>query len=261
MDVPILVVSCDAYNDVWHPFFHCFFKNWRDCPFPIHLVSNKLTYQDSRVSSVLVGDDVDYSSNLINALHQIPQEWVIFWIDDRPPSKKVDTARIVELIEIAQAKDAGYFKLIPCNPPAFVEKSEDIGELPKGIRYRISMTVALWKKETLLKILQPGESSWDIEKRGGINRANQIDDKFYALPIEVFSSPPLQDVHLISKRKYIWRAINLLKRENISNCLEKRSKASLWKNLYFELYHLVWSRYYYMLWILKKLQKYSYLKN
>ncbi|WYL98309.1 MAG: hypothetical protein HEQ19_00985 [Gloeotrichia echinulata CP02] len=71
MTIPILIVSCDAYQDVWHPFFHCFFKNWTDCPYPIHLVSNTLKYIDSRVSPLLIGHDMDYSSNLITDLNQM----------------------------------------------------------------------------------------------------------------------------------------------------------------------------------------------
>ncbi|NJL61628.1 MAG: hypothetical protein HC903_07100 [Methylacidiphilales bacterium] len=167
MNIPILVVSCDLYKDVWPAFFQSFFKYWSDCPFPIYLVSNNSSYSDSRVLPLLVGDDVDYSSNLIKAVQSIQEEWLIFWIDDRPPATSVDTAQLVRLIELAQEKDAGYLKLIPCHPFALVSEKEEIGEIPKNSRYLVSMTVALWKKSTLLKVLEAGESAWDIEKRVG----------------------------------------------------------------------------------------------
>jgi hypothetical protein len=253
MTIPILVVSCDKYQDIWHPFFHCFFKNWSDCPYPIYLVSNTLKYPDERVSPLLINPDMDYSSNLIKALSLIPQDWVIFWVEDRPPAHPVDTDRLVQLIQLAQAKDAGYFKLIPCNPPALVHETEEIGEIPKGSHYRISMTVALWKKETLLKILKAGETAWDIEKRGGIERANEIDDRFYALPIETFSNPPLVDIHLISKGQIMWRGLKMLKDEHILNYLETRPKASFWKNIYFNCYDLIGDLYYRAVWFYKKL--------
>ncbi|WP_414585494.1 hypothetical protein [Scytonema sp. PCC 10023] len=252
MNIPILVVSCDAYKDVWHPFFHCFFKNWSDCPFPIYLVSNTLKYSNPRVSPLLIGPDIDYSSNLIKALTQIPQEWLIFWIDDRPPAIPVDTVRLVKLIQLAQTKEVGYLKLIPCNPPALVDEGEEIGEVPKGSRYRVSMTIALWKKSTLLTILKPGETAWDIEKRGGVQRANEIDDKFYALALSIFSNPPLIDIHLISKGQFMWRGMSLLKREKVFHYLENRPTATLWRNIYLELYEILWKLYYYILWLLKK---------
>ncbi|BDA70160.1 hypothetical protein CAL7716_043260 [Calothrix sp. PCC 7716] len=252
MNIPILVVSCDAYQDVWHPFFHLFFKHWSDCPYPVYLVSNTVKYPDSRVTSILVGADVDYSSNLIKALEQIPDEWLIFWVDDRPPVISVDTHRLSKLIKLAQAKDAGYLKLIPCNPPALVKSDEEIGEIPKGSRYRVSMTVALWKKSTLLKILQSGETAWDIEKRGGIERASKIDDKFYALPVDTCVHPPLLDIHLISKRELIWRGSKILKQEGLLDYLQHRRSTSFWRNLYIELYEVVWNTYYQLRWQLKR---------
>ena len=64
-DVTILVVSCDKYKDLWIPFFHCFFKYWSDCPYPVFLASNDLEYSDPRVKTILIGPDKDYSSNLL----------------------------------------------------------------------------------------------------------------------------------------------------------------------------------------------------
>jgi hypothetical protein len=244
MSIPILVVSCDAYQDVWNPFFQLFFKHWADCPLPIHLVSNTQRYNDDRVQSILVGEDVDYSSNLIKAVEQINEEWLIFWIDDRPPSEPVDTKRLMELIECAQAKDAGYFRLLASNPPTLTESIEAMGELPKGSRYRVSMTIALWKKSTLLKVLKAGENAWDIEKRGGVERSNAIDDKFYAMPLSARQRPPLKDVHLIAKGKVIRSAIPVLKREGTLHYLSQRSVVSFNRNLYIQLYPIVWNIYY-----------------
>lgn len=254
MNIPILVVSCDAYQDVWHPFFHCFFKNWTDCPFPVYLVSNTLHYSHPRVSPLLVGLDIDYSSNLIKALTQITGEWVIFWIEDRPPAVPVDTANLVKLIQLAQSRNAGYLRLIPFGTPALVEQNEMIGEIPKGTRYRISMTVALWKKSTLLKILTPGESAWDIEKRGGVQRSNHLDEKFYALPINICSLAPIQDIHLVFKGKLTRKGRKFLSNEKLIHYMEKRPIISSWQNLEIEFKILVWKTYYNVYWYIKKIQ-------
>lgn len=251
MNIPILVVSCDAYQDVWHPFFHCFFRNWSECPYPIYLVSNTLTYPDRRVSSLLVGPDIDYSSNLIKAVSQIPDEWLILWIDDRPPKAFVDTSQLANLINLAQSKEVGYLRLIPCTPPALVDEEAGIGELPKGSRYRVSMTIALWKKSTLLKILQSGESPWDIEKRGGVQRSNAIEDKFYALSIDTHR-PPVLDIHLIVKGRVMPEGAKLLKQEGVFHYLEKRSGVTVWRYVYYLLYQILWKYYYQLCWRFKK---------
>jgi hypothetical protein len=250
MNIPILVVSCDAYQDVWHPFFDLFFKHWPDCPLPVHLVSNDQPYRGDhtdRVQSILVGEDVDYSSNLIKAVEQLEQEWLIFWVDDRPPAEPVDTDRLLGLIALAQSKNAGYFRLLASNPPTLEPTSDDMGELPKGSRYRVSMTVALWKKSTLLKILKAGENAWDIEKRGGVDRSNTIDDAFYAMPLSARRRPPLKDIHLIAKGKVIRSAIPTLEKAGTLHYLKARSVVSLPRNLRIELYPIVWNLYYQVL--------------
>jgi hypothetical protein len=253
MNIPILVVSCDAYQDVWYPFFQLFFKHWPDCPMPVHLVSNQHTYPDDRVQGILVGEDIDYSSNLIKAVEQIDQEWLIFWVDDRPPAEPVDTARLLQLIQAAQTQDAGYCRLLASNPPTLMATTEAIGELPKGSRYRVSMTVALWKKSTLLKVLKSGENAWDIEKRGGVDRANTIDDKFYAMPLWARQHPPLKDVHLIAKGQIIRSAIPVLAQEGTLHHLQGRSVVAFHRQIYIQLYPIVWNLYYTMLGTFKRM--------
>jgi hypothetical protein len=196
------------------------------------------------VTPILVGEDLDYSSNLIKAVQQIQEDWLIFWVDDRPPAEAVNTAQLVRLIEQAQTKDAGYFRLLASNPPTLEEATDAIGELPKGSRYRVSMTVALWKKSTLLKVLKAGENAWDIEKRGGVERSNEIDDKFYALPMRARKNAPLKDLHLIAKGKIIRSAIPALREEGTLHHLEQRSVVSFRKNLYIQFYPFVWNCYY-----------------
>jgi hypothetical protein len=251
-DIPILVVSCDAYQDLWHPFFNCFFKYWSDCPFPVYLVSNTVKYNSEKVLPLLVGSDVDYSSNLIKALSLIEDDWVILWIEDRPPAIQVDTSGLLKLIHLAQSRGASYLRLIPFGPPAFVSKKEIIGELSKGTPYRVSMTVSLWKKSTLLKILKPGETAWDIEKRGGVQRSNEIDDKFYALSIELPVPPPIQDIHLVVKGQITWQGKKFLSQESMLHYLNSRSVTSLFRYLDIEIKIFLKRIYFYVIFQYKK---------
>jgi hypothetical protein len=239
-DVAILVVSCDAYQDLWKPFFHCFFKYWPDCPFSVHLGSNFATYDDSRVIPIPIGADIDYSSNLLKMLEQIEQEWVILWIEDRPPRRPVRTNDMLRMINTTKEKGAVYLKLIPNLPRAL--GNEEIGEIPKGTRYRVCMTVVLWRKAILQEFLQPGESAWQIEYNGG-RRADLLDDKFLALGIRV-TDPPLQDIHLVAKRRIIREAIPFLQTEGILHHLESRSPVSLRFHIYAKLNLLFWNLVY-----------------
>jgi hypothetical protein len=243
----ILVVSFDAYQDLWPVFFQSFFKYWPDCPYRLYLGSNTAAYADPRVTPVHIGADRDYSSNLIAMLAQVPHPWVITWIEDRPPAAPVDTARLTQAIAVAQQRQAAYLKLIRLYPLALVPAQALIGEIPKGNRYRVSLTVALWQKAALLKLLRPGESAWDIERRGSV-RSNDLAGGFYGLPLAARWAPPLRDQHLVKKGRLMRAALPFLRREGLREQLRHRPVQSWWAYLYDRLYYWAYDLYYRLRW-------------
>ena len=68
LSLAILICSCDAYADVWDPFFTLFFRHWPDCPWPIYLIANHRRYPDDRVNTLLLGDDKDWSTNILRCI-------------------------------------------------------------------------------------------------------------------------------------------------------------------------------------------------
>lgn len=228
----ILVVSCDAYRDLWVPFFHCFFKYWPDCPFPVFLGSNDESYPDARVQGLPIGPDVDYSSNLERMLERLNHEWVILWLEDRLLSGTVDTSRLVETVRLAQAQEVGYLKLLSEYPVAYaVEDSALFGELPKGIRYRVSITVGLWRKRVLLELLRSGETAWQLERKGSL-RSNQMDAKFFGMSATTIARPLIQDTHAVVKGKWLRPAVAFLRKEGFEDLIARRKLLGRRSQLY-----------------------------
>lgn len=232
--VAVLVVSCDRYSDLWEPFFKCWFKYWPDCPYPVYLGTGRFAYPDSRVKSLLVGDDISYSDNLRKLLEIIDEEWVIFWVEDRFLSAKVDTDWLIRLVVTAQKERAGCLKLIPEDPLAYRTGDAYWGVLNKRTKYRVSMTIAIWRKQTLLSILRTGESAWELET-AGTKRSNDLDEKFLALTSQVRKSPPIRHVHTIIKGRIMRSAIRFLENEGVRRALSKRVLQSRCSAIY------VWS--------------------
>jgi hypothetical protein len=238
-NLAILVVSCDAYHDLWQPFFNCFFKYWIDCPFPVYLGANfKSYYDDKRVQTILVGQDLDYSTNLLTMLEHIDHEWLILWIEDRVLSAPVNTVRLNNLLNSAISDRVGFLKLISSHPYAFVNDSKEIGEIPKGSKYRACMTVGLWNKNTLIQLIKPGESAWDFE-RSGSRRSINLKEKFCSLSYAIRNNPPLADTHLIIKGRLIRAAQGFLMKENLLHLVGKRPLQTLRSCLYVKLYLVV----------------------
>jgi len=233
----ILVVSCDHYADLWPPFFRCFWKYWPDCPFPVYLGRGTAEFNDPRVRHVYAGKDVSYSDNLLAMLERIPEEWVIFWVEDRIISARVDTNRVQQLVADAQRRSAAYLKLIPEHPLAYGEKAGMLGPVPKGTSYRVSMTIALWQKRSLRALLRRGETAWEIERKGS-GRSNAQDAAYLALTPSQRRSPPIAHVHIIAKGKLLRDSRVFLAREGLAESLARRDIETWGNFLYSRLYHI-----------------------
>jgi hypothetical protein len=234
--IALLVVSCDAYKDLWSPYFKCFFNYWPDCPYPIYLGSNNLTYSDQRVNSITIGDDKDYSSNLLAMLEKVDSPWIILWIEDFLLSAPVDTVRIDKLISNAQEQDAGYVKLIASFPYAYISNDKDeIAAVPKGIKYRVNIGVTLFKKDVLIKLLRRGESAWDIEYKGAA-RSNELTEKFFCLNSNLKSNPPISYINAVAKGRWIRNSVPFLEKEGLKDSLSSR-RIQTWRSyIYYRLY-------------------------
>jgi hypothetical protein len=186
-----------------------------------------------------VGDDIDYSSNLLAMLDAIPEQWVILWIEDRVLSAPVDTARIAGLVDRAQSQGAVYLKLLTNHPFALpASGSSEVGEIPITSRYRACITVGLWQKQALLGLLRRGETAWELERRGS-RRSERLKGKFLALTLPCRRDPPLSDVHLIIKGRLCRDARSFVAREGFGGSLSRRSIQTLRSYGYVRMY-LAW---------------------
>jgi len=217
-DLAVLVVSCDAYSDLWSPFFSCLHQFWPDCPYPIYLGSNTKRYEDGRVKTICVGVDRDYSSNLLTMLREIPQQWVLIFVEDVFISSPVDTKRLDEILTVCRKDDIGHFQVLSrhFNQNSVLPHSRCgsfIGiELPIGVPYRVSMSVALWQKETLIEIVQPGESAWELELYG---TARSFRSKKRFVLISSKCPPLFKWVHGVVKRKWTREAAAFVRTRKI----------------------------------------------
>jgi hypothetical protein len=165
--IPILVVSCDKYSDLWKPFFTIFRKRWSDCPYKVYLGTNHLKYEDHDVTSICVGDDVDWASNLHRMLDQLNSDRVIMFLEDFLLIREVDTEEVQKMVKIAQDNSVDCLRLIP-RPRPWGKPicADNLGIIEPGEDYRISTQVALWNVDLLRKIAIPGFSAWDFEVYG-----------------------------------------------------------------------------------------------
>lgn len=169
-NIAVLVVSCDAYSDLWDPFFKLFFRYWSDCPHKVYLTSNFKTYNHPKVVSIKSNEISDWSRELKIALSKIEEEHVLVILEDYFFYKPVNKKQLNEVIEIYFKLNALFFRLgtFPARynalwPHIKLKDYPGVVKILKGSKYRISLQVAIWNKSYLAELLVPGESPWLFE--------------------------------------------------------------------------------------------------
>jgi hypothetical protein len=220
----VLVVSCDRYRDLWTPFFTLFFRYWPDCPYEVYLSANEASYDDPRVTPVLVGPDRSWSTNLVECLARLKADYLIIFQEDFLLTRQVGTDRIARLVSFMKGRDAGCLRLMPSPPPErIVDADLGIGEISRGALYRVSLQTAIWRKDILYALLKEGESPWDLEMAGSA-RSNLIDAPFLSIsgtdrsnwPLDYFSTGVVQG-------KWVREAVAICRREGIT--IDRRQRA------------------------------------
>lgn len=210
----ILVASSDGYQDLWRPFITLFDRYWADCPYPVYFGSNAMSYEGEGIRPLAVGHEADWTASFQAMLEAIPHRYVIVLLEDYFLTKPVDTARIAELARLLAEEDGACLRLIavPGAPQPGVHDPH-IGELPRGTPYRLSLQAAIWNRETLLSLLEPGESPWELELVGS-SRTNTLPQPFLSV---VQDSPPVLPYFCTGVVRGVWLrdALTLLRREGI----------------------------------------------
>ena len=92
--IAVVVSSCDAFFDCWQPFAAFFRKFWPTCPYPVHLIVNKLPVGSSFIRAIAVGEDRNWATNMRIALAQIEAERVLYLQEDYFLTGPVDEERL-----------------------------------------------------------------------------------------------------------------------------------------------------------------------
>lgn len=211
----ILVISCDKYSDLWEQYFKLFSKFWPDCEFKIYLLSNHLLFKNINinVSTILIGEDISWSGNLIKAVTKIDEDYIFALIDDFFIIEEIAIGKILEVLDIMIKEEINFINIGGFKKPdKYYNKY--FGAIEKGSIYRAT-TMALWRKEILLKILKEGENAWDFEIYGS-NRSNKY-DKFYSTYDKL-----IKTINVIDKGSWDPRSIKKLLEFGVNLDLSKR---------------------------------------
>lgn len=164
--VSILILSCDAYADLWRPCVTLWRVHWPECPWPLVIGAEEATFDDPTVRVVRAPKGAAWSDCVAAHLRQIDTSWVLLVLEDFLLRDRVSAGRLQRLLRVAQAADFVCLRLVKRPGPRPEDRwgsSGELGVLQPGAPYRVSTQAAFWRREALARLLVPGESAWAFE--------------------------------------------------------------------------------------------------
>lgn len=182
MKTAVVISSCDLYSDCWLPMIFSIKKFWKDCPYPIYIISNFDSLDVEGVTFIKVGHHKGFGSNMKNALHLIDVENIILFLEDFFISDEVDSEMIRNHIKYCERKSIDFLKIDSCD--IIYRDDMRIGSScycvnPLDIRYSLNLAIAVWRKDVLISLCVDGFSAWDFERKG-INYIKKNKLNFYS---------------------------------------------------------------------------------
>jgi hypothetical protein len=182
-ELAVVLVSCDSYKDLWPLSTGMIDRFWPDCPYPKYLISN----QPSSIpgfQSIAVGEDRGWSANLVAALEQVREEFVLLHLEDLILEEPVCQQRVDRLFAWFKSVNGNCLRMNPFPAPDRPFTSE-VGIASKGVLYRASTVMTIWRKTVLCALLHPEESAWAFEIHG--SERSDAFNGFYAAHTPTFS--------------------------------------------------------------------------
>jgi hypothetical protein len=210
-DIAVLINSCDKYSDLWRPFFHIFYRQWPDCPYPVFLGANQQAFDDPRVQTLCVGDDVSWATSTRRMLERMGRPYVVMLLDDFLLIRRVDSRAVERLVAIAQEEKLDCLRLRPFPPPSRpLSGYPGLGEIQRGEMYRVSTQAAIWKVETLHSLLNPDFDIWMMESTGSL-----LSDRM-GLKIWSVYEPVLDYRHGVEKGRWLEGGLRICREAGVS---------------------------------------------
>lgn len=182
--ITLLVNTCDAYSDLWFPFFTLLKRYFipLNMRILVNTESKRCVFDGLEIETV--NSSGSYGQRMRYALKTVKTEYVLLLLDDFFLRRPVNMERLHNIISwMDQDPDIVYFNSDLTETSLDLELNRYPGyrRLPTGNRYTLNLQAAVWRTKKFLKYWNHGVSPWDWEERCNVLTANHPKDKFYCL--------------------------------------------------------------------------------
>lgn len=236
-DMAILIVSCDKYADLWDIFLPLKNKYWKQCEYVTYIGSNYKKIDERECSCITIGEDKTWTENTLEMLKKINHEYVLMLLEDHFIIDYVDNEKIDKLLQYAIKENTDCLRVYPSPRPCnVIDKELGIGEVKLTAPYCISTMPAIWRKDSLMKLLEIPQSAWEFEQ---VNSKNALNS---SLNIKCTIDPCINICNGVERGKWYSSTVKLLENNGIYVDISKRgviNNDGLWHKLYGKIYVII----------------------
>lgn len=226
----VLVCSCDAYEDLWYPFFKLFNKYWGNCPCRIILNTETKQYEYNGLNiecfSFYKDSKVNYGERIIRHLEEIITPYTLILLDDFFIRESVDDKKIAEIVSWLDADESIATFNFDAVRDIYNIKSQYSGFVERGriAPYKLNLQAGIWRTDCLKKLWRKNDSPWTWELYGN---SRTFEDRYKYYCLESLDNSPIEygkgyDAWSVFRGKWCDDIPPLFEKENILIDFSKR---------------------------------------
>ena len=254
-DIGLVVLSSDAYKEIWPIFFKTWNKSYPKIKIKKYVISSKENYFDKRYNFRVISGKVDkdsaWSLRIKSALKKIHHKNLFFSTEDMIFYEKGNLELINSFFSFYEKNSLKYLRSSPMPPVLSKKKYNKFVIEPSWALHQVSLQPALINKSFLLNNLNNHDDSRTFEQRASYKNRNN--NKIYTSVNDIF---PYKEI--VIGGKIIKAGVILF--QNVKLNLPKKMKLmSFFENIKFIIFKK------FKMWLLYKLPnnfiKYLILNN
>jgi hypothetical protein len=228
--INLLVISCDKYRHLWTPYFLLLDKyssfNW-DKKYLLSESHEHISSDVIPLKSNLKPIASNWSNNLLYALNEIKEEYIMISLDDFFFSELISNENLEKHIHFIKTNpDVGCIRLVE-GPAGDQEYSESYTEHSIEQGFRISTQLSIWNTQFLKSVLVKNEDPWSFE----LNASKRSKNEKYKVLVAK-KEFTVQYFNAVIQGKIMKKAVILLKANDYNIPFDKQNLASKVEGFY-----------------------------
>lgn len=207
----IVIGSCDAYKEVAELYVRFLRKYWKECDFPVYIVTECEEASAPDAIPVTSSKDFEWVDRVKKAVEMTESDYIWLTVDDLFISAPVDNNRMNEILGIIRKEGIQYYgfpirKIRESKKHKRYKDYEHIFSIARNAVYGVYMGTCIWEKDELLRILNDGiETAWDVENYF-LEKASRRTGGYYEHYVED-DGTSLTFSHMIKKGKWLIKGV------------------------------------------------------